>query len=111
MLVLGILAAAFCVFQLGQLVTALVVIRILLMFLLQAIGVVVWRIVKPDQPRPFRMWLYPLPVLITIAGFALVLHDKKPLYHRALVFAAIGVLIFLFRAAKTRTWPFARARA
>ncbi|MGO9640082.1 MAG: APC family permease [Candidatus Acidiferrales bacterium] len=110
-LVLGILAAAFCVFQLGQLVTALVVIRILLMFLLQAIGVVVWRIVKPDQPRPFRMWLYPLPVLITIAGFALVLHDKKPLYHRALVFAAIGVLIFLFRAAKTRTWPFARARA
>ncbi|MGB6200677.1 MAG: APC family permease, partial [Candidatus Acidiferrales bacterium] len=110
-LVLGILAAGFCVFQLGQLVTALVVIRILLMFGVQAIGVVVWRIVKPNQPRPFRMWLYPLPVLITLAGFALVLHDKKALYHRALVFAAIGVLIFLIRAGKTRTWPFARASA
>jgi len=105
-LFLGLLAAAFCVFQLGQLVTALVVIRILLMFGLQAVGVVVWRIVKPNEPRPFRMWLYPLPVLITLAGFALVLHDKKALYHRALVFAALGVLIFLVRAVKTRTWPF-----
>jgi amino acid transporter len=110
-LFLGLLAAAFCVFQLGQLVTALVVIRILLMFGVQAIGVVVWRIVKPNEPRPFRMWLYPLPVLITLAGFALVLHDKKALYHRALVFAALGVLIFLVRAARTRTWPFTRVRA
>ncbi|HYB62348.1 MAG TPA: APC family permease [Methylomirabilota bacterium] len=110
-LFLGLMAAAFSVFSLGQLVTALVVIRILLMFGLQAVGVVVWRIVKPDQPRPFRMWLYPLPVLITLAGFALVLHDKKPLYHRALVFAAIGVLLFLVRAVKNRTWPFARAQA
>jgi amino acid transporter len=110
-LVLGLLAAALCVFQLGQLVTALVVIRILLMFGLQAVGVVVWRILKPNQPRPFRMWLYPLPVLITLAGFALVLYDKKELFHRALVFAAIGVLIFLLRAGKTRTWPFARAGA
>ncbi len=76
-LFLGLLAAAFCVFQLGQLVTALVVIRILLMFGLQAIGVVVWRILKPNEPRPFRMWLYPLPVLITLAGFALVLHDEE----------------------------------
>jgi amino acid transporter len=110
-LVLGLLAAAFCVFQLGQLVSALVVIRILLMFGLQAIGVVVWRILKPNQPRPFRMWLYPLPVLITLAGFALVLHDKKALYDRALVFAAAGVLIFFIRAGKTRTWPFTRASA
>jgi amino acid transporter len=110
-LFLGLMAAAFSVFSLGQLVTALVVIRILLMFGLQAVGVVVWRIVKPDQPRPFRMWLYPLPVLITLAGFALVLHDKKPLYHRALVFAAIGVLLFVVRAVKNRTWPFARAQA
>jgi APA family basic amino acid/polyamine antiporter len=107
-LVLGFLAAAFCVFQLGQLVSALVVIRILLMFGVQAIGVVVWRIAKPNQPRPFRMWLYPLPVIITLAGFALVLHEKRELYYRALVFAAIGVVIFLLRAGKTRTWPFAR---
>ena len=27
------------------------------------------------------------------------------------VFAAIGVLIFLLRAGKTRTWPFVRASA
>ncbi len=72
-LLLGGLACLFCVFQLRDLCHALVVIRILLLFLLQAVGAVVWRITNPAQPRPFRMWLYPLPVLITVAGFALVL--------------------------------------
>ncbi len=78
-LLLGGLACLFCVFQLRDLVSALVVIRILLLFLLQAVGAVLWRITNPAQPRPFRMWLYPLPVLITVAGFALVLLDKLPL--------------------------------
>jgi len=97
-LLLGCLAAVFCVFQLRDLVSALVIIRILLLFLVQAVGAVVWRIANPGHPRPFRMWLYPLPVIITIAGFIMVMADKKALVMRGLVFAAIGVVIYLVRA-------------
>jgi basic amino acid/polyamine antiporter, APA family len=107
-LLLGGLAALFCLFQLQDLLSALVVIRILLLFLVQAVGAVVWRIANPGHPRPFRMWLYPLPVLITVAGFALVLHDRRALLTRALVFIAVGVAIYLIRSAKTRDWPFAK---
>ena len=107
-LLLGALAAVFCVFQLKDLVSALVVIRIMLMFLVQAVGAVVWRITRPNQPRPFRMWLYPLPVLVTIAGFALVLYDRRALFARGLIFAGLGLLIYLLRSARTRTWPFVR---
>ena len=107
-LLLGGLAAVFCVFQLRDLVSALVVIRIMLMFLVQAVGAVVWRITKPNQPRPFRMWLYPLPVLVTIAGFALVLYDRRSLFARGLIFAGLGLVIYLLRSARTRAWPFAR---
>jgi len=106
-LLLGGLACAFCVFQLRDLVSALVIIRILLLFLLQAVGAVVLRRRRPDQPRPFRMWLYPLPVLMTISGFALVLADKLPLAARGLLFAAFGVAAFLVVSYRRKQWPFA----
>ncbi len=105
-LLLGVLAALFCLFQLEDLLSALVVIRILLLFLVQAVGVSVWRITDPAHPRPFRMWLYPLPVLITLAGFALVLYDHLALIARALVFIALAIAIYLIRSAKSREWPF-----
>jgi len=109
-LLLGGLACLFCVFQLRDLVSALVVIRILLLFLLQAVGAVVWRIANPTQPRPFRMWLYPLPVLVTVAGFSLVLLDKLPLVGRGLLFTGAGVAAFLLLSLKKHEWPFAKAR-
>ena len=84
-------------------------IRILLLFLLQAVGAVLWRITNPAQPRPFRMWLYPLPVLITVAGFSLVLLDKLPLLGRGLLFAALGVVAFLLLSLHNRQWPFEAA--
>lgn len=105
-LLLGGLAALFCVFQLKDLVSALVVIRILLLFLLQAIGAVIWRVTQPEKPRPFRMWLYPLPVLVTVAGFALVLYDKRSLVARGLLFAALGIVVYLARSLRLRQWPF-----
>ena len=108
-LLLGGLAALFCIFQLKDLVSALVVIRIMLLFLVQAVGAAVWRITNPNAPRPFRMRLYPLPVLITVAGFALVLYDRRALFGRGLIFAGLGLAIYLIRSARTRSWPFARA--
>jgi amino acid transporter len=101
-MLLGCLAAVFCVFQLKDLVSALVVIRVMLLFLVQAAGAVVWRVRKPDVPRPFRMWLYPLPVIVTIAGLTLVLHDKSALVARGLAFAAIGVALYFVREWRTR---------
>jgi basic amino acid/polyamine antiporter, APA family len=107
-LLLGGLACVFCVFQLRDLVSALVVIRVLLLFLLQAVGAVVWRVAHPERPRPFRMWLYPLPVVITVAGFSLVLLDKLALVGRGLLFAGLGVAAFLLLSLRRRQWPFAQ---
>src|SRR5207247_362359 len=77
LLSLGGTAAAFCFFSLADVIAALVVIRLLLQFLVQAIGVIVLRIRRPDLPRPFRMWLFPVPALIAIAGFVFIL-VKRP---------------------------------
>lgn len=97
-LLLGVLATLLCFVQLRDLISALVVIRVMLLFLMQAIGVMLWRSREPAVPRPFRMWLYPLPILISVAGFLYVLYDKRGLFWRGLVFAAVGVAIYGFRA-------------
>src|SRR3954454_1792419 len=73
LLTLGGPAAIFCLFRLRELIAALVVIRVCLQFLLQGIGLIALRARDPDAPRPFRMWLYPLPALLSIVGFTFLL--------------------------------------
>jgi len=47
--------AFFCFFSLTQVITLLVITRILLQFFLQQFGVIYLRVRKPNLPRPFRM--------------------------------------------------------
>jgi basic amino acid/polyamine antiporter, APA family len=103
------MAMVFCFFSLADLISALVVIRISLQFLLQAIGVIVLRIRRPDLPRPFRMWLYPVPALVAIAGFIFILTKRpdalKQIRYTVLLVIA-GLAVYMFRAWRGRQWPF-----
>jgi amino acid transporter len=112
LLALGAVAALFCFLRLADVIAALVVIRILLQFLVQAVGVIVLRIRRPDLPRPFRMWLFPLPSLFAIGGFLFVLFNR-PNPQREIRYAAVllivGLIIFFIRAWRQREWPFAPA--
>ena len=77
LLALGCVAVLFCFLSLADVIAALVVIRIMLQFLVQAIGLIVLRIRRPDLPRPFRMWLYPLPALAGESrGFLFILISR-----------------------------------
>lgn len=110
LVVLGITAAVFCFLRLADLIAALVVIRILIQFLVQAVGVIVLRVRRPDLPRPFRMWLFPLPALVAILGFLFVAIMRKDFLREiryAAVLLAIGLCIYLVRSYRNRDWPFA----
>lgn len=100
LLALGAASAVFCFFSLAQVIAALVVIRILLQFLTQHIGVMVLRRTQPDLARPFRLWLYPVPPLLALAGFTFILL-ARPNFTRELLFAAVlifvGLVLFFLR--------------
>jgi amino acid transporter len=114
---LGLVGAFFCFFSLAQVITMLVITRILLQFSLQQVGVILLRIRRPDLPRPFRIPLYPLPPLVAMAGFAFMLFDPRRAHAKggsglfelygAIAIAISGTLIYLFRAHRLAQWPFA----
>jgi amino acid transporter len=106
---LGLVASCFCFFTLDQVITMLVVTRILLQFFLQHIGVMLLRVQQPELKRPFRIPLYPLPPLAAMAGFIFILVNRSHALGGLAVAAGIafsGTLIYLIRARQLRQWPF-----
>jgi amino acid transporter len=113
LLALGVVAAAFCFLRLKDAIAALVVIRLILQFLVQAVGLIVLRLRRPELPRPFRMWLYPIPAVLASAGFLYILFGR-PNWQKEVRYAAVilltGIIIYMIRAWKQSEWPFAVAR-
>lgn len=107
---LGLVAAAFCFFSLADVITMLVITRILLQFLLQQAGVILLRVRRPELARPFKMPLYPLPPLAAMAGFVFILANRTHALGGLAVAAAIaasGTAIYLLRARARHEWPYA----
>ena len=109
LIALALVASLFCFLRLKDAIAALVVIRIVLQFFVQAIGVIVLRLRRPDMPRPFRMWLYPLPALIAAGGFLLILFKRenagRELRYAAMVLL-VGLIVYTIRAWRANHWPF-----
>jgi APA family basic amino acid/polyamine antiporter len=72
LLVIGGLAIAAGMLSLDWVVSALLTARILIQFIGQIAAVEVLRKTRPDVPRPFRIWLYPLPSVLALIGWLYV---------------------------------------
>ena len=99
-LFLGLVAAVFCLLPLPKVVQGLVSIRVLIPFIAQVIGAVILRVREPERPRPFRMWLYPLPAIVALGLWTYVAWSpQKGLKIGALFVMAAGCLFFVAREA------------
>jgi len=92
LLYLGGAAILFCFLSLSQVIAALVVLRIVVQFLLQHVGVMYLRRMQPEMKRPFRIWLYPVPPLLALAGFTYILAGRAN-SKRELLMAGVVVLL------------------
>ena len=77
LLTIGAVTIPFCFFSLGQLVSWLIQVQILLQFVWQCAAVLLLRRYRPDIPKPFRMWLYPLPALVSLAMWLYILASSS----------------------------------
>jgi amino acid transporter len=107
LVVLGVLSIVAGFASLGMVIDALLTTRILVQFIGQIGAVTLLRRRAPDMPRPYRMWLYPLPSLLALLGWIFIF-ATTPLEVIAFGLAALvlGVVCFGVWSWKSHTWPF-----
>lgn len=94
LLTLGTMTMICCIFRLQEVITALVVIRILFQFLLQGLAVLLPKHRRERRIRGYRMPLYPVPALLAISGFLFILFSR-PNFTREIRTAGVILLIGL----------------
>ncbi len=107
LITLGLLASLFSLGHLNEVIGSLIATRVLIQYLPQTIGFFLLRFRSPDLHRPFRMWLYPLPGIISIGGWIYILATAAG---HSLLFAfavfAVGTAAYMVRARLRCEWPF-----
>ncbi len=122
LLILGGVGFVFSLlFRLGEVISAILAMRILVQFVGQAIGLMILRYRRGAAHLPFRMPLYPLPVVLAVATWLWLFYRIEggvafgpagaptftlPFQGAALGMMALGTGVFLLRSRKTRQWPF-----
>jgi fructoselysine transporter len=110
LLALGGLAFLFSVtLKLETAIAGILAMRLIVQFIGQAVGVILLRRRWGARRLPFRMWLYPLPAVLTMMGWAWLFWQTGAARKWGLAEIGLGALAFLVRAREMRQWPFGRA--
>jgi amino acid transporter len=108
LLFLGAVAFAFSLtLRLETAIKAILAMRLLVQFIGQAVGVMILRRRAGVGALPFRMWAFPLPALLTIAGWGWLFWETGPARKWSLLVMGLGIAAFLLRGRLMREWPFA----
>jgi fructoselysine transporter len=93
-------------FKLGEVIRAILAMRVLVQFVGGAVGVMVLRRRWGAARLPFRMWLYPVPAVTAIVLWLAVFFSTGRTALAGLGVMAAGAIVFLARAAALHEWPF-----
>jgi len=107
LLAIGVIAIICSFFSLGIVIDVLIATRIIVQFVGQIFAVALLRKNAPKLERPYRIWLYPLPSLIALAGWLFIYStlDRRIILF-SLVGLAVGVVSFLAWSRGASRWPF-----
>src|SRR5260221_600641 len=108
LLVIGAVSLICSFLPLMTVIDALLITRIVVQFIGQAAAVILLRKRDPQLQRPYRIWLYPLPVLVALAGWLFVFATAGgSLIVFGLATLLAGASLFLFWSWRSAQWPFA----
>jgi amino acid transporter len=107
LVLIGLIAIAASTLSLGMVIDALITTRILVQFIGQIVALTLLRRHAPELPRPFRVWLYPLPNLVALFGWIFLFATSG----RDVILFGLGTLLlgvgaFFAWSWRTRCWPF-----
>ncbi|MEP7250896.1 MAG: amino acid permease [Ginsengibacter sp.] len=108
LLFLGALAFVFSMlFRLSDVISAILAMRIMIQFIGQAIGLLILRSKKGEVEFPYKMPLFPVPVVLAIGMwlFILISTGSKLMLGGILVIIT-GLIVYFIKARFNSEWPF-----
>jgi hypothetical protein len=81
----------------GEVVRAILAMRILVQFIGQAVGIVLLRQRLGDRDLPFKMWLFPIPVILSIAVWIFLFVSTGWFALYGSLIAVAGVAVFFIK--------------
>jgi amino acid transporter len=108
LLVLGALAFVFSLlFKMREIITAIVVMRILVQFIAQSIGLIQFRIRFKQEQFPYKMYWFPIPPILGILVWLFVFFSVEWAYtFGAFSIITLGSILFLIQSKKQQKWPY-----
>jgi fructoselysine transporter len=110
LLVLASLAFIFSMlFRMGDIISGILAMRIMVQFIGQAVGIVLLRKRNGRQLLPYKMPVYPLPVILVIAMWLFIFYATGIKVITSF-FAVLGsgIVIYLIQAWIKKEWPYKR---
>ncbi len=94
-------------FKMKDVISGILAMRIMVQFIGQAIGLILLRKRKAEDNFPFKMPLYPLPIILAIAMWLFVFYATgiAVISFFAIVLVS-GIIVYLMKANLTKEWPF-----
>ncbi|HEY6946647.1 MAG TPA: APC family permease [Candidatus Acidoferrum sp.] len=110
LLVLGGLAFLFSVtLKLQAAIVGILAVRLIVQFIGQAVGVMLLRRKWAPERFPFKMWLYPVPAVLSLIGWLWLFWRTGSVRKWGLLQIALGIVAFLVWTWDRKQWPFAKA--
>ncbi len=108
LLFLGGIAFIFSMlFKLSDVISAILAMRIIIQFIGQAVGLVLLRSKKNEIEFPYKMPLFPIPVILAIVMWLFILISTgSNLMAYGILVIAIGLIVYFIKAKVKSEWPF-----
>lgn len=108
LLFLGGVAFVFSMlFRLSDVISAILAMRILIQFIGQGVGLLLLRKNRSKEDFPYKMPLFPLPVIIALLMWAgILLSTGLTMVVSGLVVITLGAIVYFIKAKLNREWPF-----
>ncbi|KAK3269810.1 hypothetical protein CYMTET_21762 [Cymbomonas tetramitiformis] len=120
LLTIGLLSFFWCWFSLETVIAALTVMLVLVQFIGQSVGILVYRyagVMKEEDPEAWKMPWFPYPAILQLMVFSFiyvtsdnyVISGGEPMIELSLAFILLGCGLYLAIAHNSSEWPFNNA--
>ncbi len=97
-------------FRMGDVISGVLAMRIMVQFIGQAIGVMLLRKRNGTAHLPYKMPLYPLPVIVAVAMWLFVFFATGyTIILSFLILISTGIIVYFIFAKYSKQWPYEKA--